>query len=150
MKDNCSYTYLCKPRNQAYICHIWVNQLLVDMCRFHHLISFDGKIYLDGDIFLLIEFQQFFRCCSSVASSNSHCCTEIQILFLKPFHFIMIKPPFSWSIHIISRLINHLTATYNYSKMYLILWNVGIYSSIFSGYDLKHKKRQNNALKTWF
>ena len=87
MTDNCSNTYLCKPRNQAYICHIWVNQLLVDMCKFHHLISFDGKIYLDGDIFLLIEFQQFFRCCRSVASSNSHCCTEIQILFLEPVHF---------------------------------------------------------------
>ena len=85
--DNCSCTYLCKPRNQAYICHIWVNQLLVDMCKSPHLISFDGKIYLDGHIFLLIEFQQFFRCCRSVASSNSHCCTEIQILFLKPIHF---------------------------------------------------------------
>ena len=85
MNFNCSSTYLCKPRNQAYICHIWVNQLLVDMCKFHHLISFDGKIYLDGDIFLLIEFQQFFRCCRSVASSNSHCCTEIQILFYNSF-----------------------------------------------------------------
>ena len=30
-------------------------------------------------------------------------------------------PSFSWSIYIISRLILHLTATYNYSKMYLIL-----------------------------
>ena len=32
-----------------------------------------------------------------------------------------LMPPFSWSIYIISRLIIHLTATYNYSKMYLIL-----------------------------
>ena len=60
------------------------------------------------------------------------------------------KPPFSWSIYSISRLIIHLTATYNYSKMYLILWNVGIYSSNFSRYDPKHKKRQNNAHITWF
>ena len=39
----------------------------------------------------------------------------------------------------------------NYSKMYLILWNIGKYSSSFSEYDLKHKKRQkNNPLITWF
>ena len=59
-------------------------------------------------------------------------------------------PPFSLLLFIISQLIIHLTATYNYSKMYLILWTVGIYSSSFSRYDLKHKKRQNNALITWF
>ena len=46
------------------------------------------------------------------------------------------------NMYIISRLIIHLTATYNYSKIYLILQNVGIYSSSFSGYYLKHKKRQ--------
>ena len=62
----------------------------------------------------------------------------------------MSMPSFSWSIYIISWLMIHLTATCNYSKMYLILWNVGISSSSISGYDLKHKKRQNNALITWF
>ena len=74
--------------------------------------------------------------------------SKIDLIFLPAFYMIM--PPFSWSIYIISQLIIHLKATYNYSKMYIILWNVGIYPSRFSGYDLKHKKRQNNALITWF
>ena len=30
------------------------------------------------------------------------------------------------------------SATFNSSKMYLILYNVGIYVTSFTGYDLKH------------
>ena len=57
-------------------------------------------------------------------------------------------PVFSWSIQIISRLKIHRTAKYNSSKMYLILKNIGLYTTSFLEYDLKHKKRQNNALIT--
>ena len=57
-------------------------------------------------------------------------------------------PVFSWSIQIISRLKLHITAKYNSAKMYLILKNIGLYTTSFLEYDLKHKKRQNNALIT--
>ena len=48
--------------------------------------------------------------------------TSLQkFLHFYSFCFNQITPSFSWSIYIISRLILHLRATYNYSKMYLIL-----------------------------
>ena len=125
------------------------------LTEFH---SFDPKyfpLYCSDESNLTMIFstvsssRQLFR----LAWSIFFCSSKMSLLTLQnqPYYLLFkrIKPPFSWSIHIISRLIIHLTATYNYSKMYLILWNVAIYSSSFSGYDLKCKKRQNNALKTW-
>ena len=51
-------------------------------------------------------------------------------------------------MRIISWLIIHITSTYNSSRMYLILLDIGIYSSSLWEYDLKHKKRQTSALIT--
>ena len=82
-----------------------------------------------------------------IVASRNMCYWKIRIIFwhrrftLKvQFSHFATRPPFSWSIYIISRLIIHLTATYSYSKMYLILWNVGIYSSSFSWYQRLNRK----------
>ena len=42
----------------------------------------------------------------------------------------------------------HISVGYNSSKMYQILLDVGIYTSSFSGYEVKQKKRQNSTFIT--
>ena len=82
-------------------------------------------------------------------SSSFFLYKKVPVVMNHNIHFFqMLWPVFSWSIQIISRLIIHITAIYNSSKMYLILKNIGLYTSSFLEYDRKYKKRQNNALIT--
>ena len=60
--------------------------------------------------------------------SGSNCRQDLLTLFITYLNhpFELVLGSVQLVNILISRLIIHLTATYNYSKMYLTLWNVGI------------------------
>ena len=135
-------TSLCNPRKDASLTHFMLNW------RFFR----PFKISRMKEIVKTSTEFSFF-CGKNPRKVKQNICeilnpSELEIWFESGKRFQL--PSFSWSIWIISQLIIGITATYNSSKMYLNLYNVGIYSYSFTGYDLNHKKRQNNALITWF